>query len=168
MAGGDRFRGVCAKREPKGLKAIFFRLLDREHNMLFLKNHWERLGIVSTGIAQWIEINRDILSSDRAHAQNVIDKIRGYRERIGADPNPAENNAGWGLRQISHGSLKQRWTAFSVKGTGSLRIPLNLSVTIRFHETVTNGPWTNPGSFTRSTWYFRIFEERLRSSLRKR
>ena len=85
-----------SQAETERFSTEFSRKLERERNTLLLKNHWERLGIVCDGIAHWIEINRDILSSDHDHAEQVIEKINGQKERIGQTRTLLKNNAGRG------------------------------------------------------------------------
>lgn len=64
-------------------EADFQGLLTKERYSLLLKNHLERLGVISHGIRQWLGINQDILSRDADSAKEIIDKIKLSQERMG-------------------------------------------------------------------------------------
>jgi Dynamin family len=68
--------------ETARFESDFKEMLTKERYSLLLKNHLERLGVISSGIRQWLRINQDILSRDADSAREVIDKIKLSQERM--------------------------------------------------------------------------------------
>ena len=64
----------------------FERFLDqkirRERSSLLLKNHLERLEIVTDGIGNWIGFNRDLLTRDASGARELADRAHHQQDRL--------------------------------------------------------------------------------------
>ena len=58
------------------------RKVERERSSLLLKNHLERLEIVSGGIARWIDFNRDLLTRDTGGAKILVDQAHRQHEQL--------------------------------------------------------------------------------------
>ena len=56
-------------------------LLRKRHTLLF-QNHIERLNSIVAGMANWVGINRDILSRDAASARDIAERIRKHQLRF--------------------------------------------------------------------------------------
>jgi GTPase SAR1 family protein len=71
-----------SNRETALFESFFYDRLARKRYALLLNNHIERLGIILTGIADWISLNRDVLAQDAASMTQALKKIRGHQKRL--------------------------------------------------------------------------------------
>jgi GTPase SAR1 family protein len=69
-------------RETERFKSTFGRKLGSRRDAVLLKNHLERLGVILSGIENWIGINQDILARDSQSAQELIHKLKNHQERV--------------------------------------------------------------------------------------
>ena len=56
--------------------------IRRERSFLLLKNHLERLELVSAGIGNWIGFNQDLLTRDAGEARELADRVHHQRGRL--------------------------------------------------------------------------------------
>ena len=66
-------------QETERFEWSFHQKLTRERYALLLKNHLERLDVISTGIDHWILLNQKILSKDASSAGEIIEKIKHHQ-----------------------------------------------------------------------------------------
>jgi GTPase SAR1 family protein len=69
-------------RESERFSAAFDETLTRKRYTLLYQNPIERLSAVNAGMANWIGVNRDILSRDASAAAEIAGRIRRHRERF--------------------------------------------------------------------------------------
>ena len=69
-------------QETQRFESDFNRKVTEERNSLLLKNHIERVGIISSGLAYRIGIHRDILSADALGAEGLVKKISHHQKRM--------------------------------------------------------------------------------------
>jgi len=69
-------------KETGRFESDFRKKLTLERSSLMLRNHVERLGIVSSGLRQWIQIHQDILARDTDGARELVDKIKQNQARM--------------------------------------------------------------------------------------
>jgi GTPase SAR1 family protein len=69
-------------KETERFESFFYRKLSEERYSLLLKNHLERLGIISTGVDNWVMINQNILDRDAQSAKEIIDNITHHQNRM--------------------------------------------------------------------------------------
>ncbi|MBT8340932.1 MAG: hypothetical protein HKP58_06645 [Desulfatitalea sp.] len=61
------------------------RKLTRERSALLLQNQLERLDVTTTGLIQWVRLNRDLLRRDAGDAHSMaakLDKHRSYMQQV--------------------------------------------------------------------------------------
>jgi Dynamin family len=68
--------------EASRFENAFRRKVNDERATLLLRNHLERLDIISSGLIRWIRLNRDILRRDAAGVRQVAEKIRYHQRRM--------------------------------------------------------------------------------------
>jgi hypothetical protein len=68
--------------ESRRFQADLNQKITQERSALLLKNHLERLGIISSGIGHWIHINREMLFQDTDNVKSITEKIRQNQERM--------------------------------------------------------------------------------------
>jgi len=68
--------------ESTRFDAVFYDHLARKRYALLLKNHVERLGVILSGLNDWIAVNRDILTQDTDEAEVLLGKIRSHQKRL--------------------------------------------------------------------------------------
>ena len=63
-------------------ESFFYDHLARKRYSLLLQNHIERLGMILSGIADWIALNRGVLTRDTESMAGALDKIRSHQQRV--------------------------------------------------------------------------------------
>jgi hypothetical protein len=81
-------------------KAFLHRKVDRERSALLLKNHLERLEIVSAGIARWIGFNRDLLTRDASGAKTLVDQAHRQHEQLARMQRTLKNTLDGAVSQV--------------------------------------------------------------------
>ena len=71
-----------SNRETTLFESFFYDRLARKRYALLLNNHIERLGVILTGIADWVSLNRDVLAQDAASMTKALKKIRSHQQRL--------------------------------------------------------------------------------------
>ena len=69
-------------RETAGFEVAFKKKVTGERYSLLLRNHLERLGIVSAGVERWIRMNQNLLSKDAESAGEIIEKMKERQARM--------------------------------------------------------------------------------------
>ena len=75
----ERKLAAFSDRETTRFEESLHHKLTRERYSLLLKNHLERLDVISTGIDHWILINQNILSKDAGSANEIIEKLKHHQ-----------------------------------------------------------------------------------------
>jgi GTPase SAR1 family protein len=69
-------------QETTRFESSFNHKLTEERYSLLLKNHLERLGVISSGMDHWIFVNQNILSKDANSANKIIEKVKDHQGRM--------------------------------------------------------------------------------------
>jgi GTPase SAR1 family protein len=68
--------------ETRRFLSAFHLELSSKRDAMLLKNHLERLGVILSGMENWIGINQEVLARDSQSTQELIDKLRNHQERV--------------------------------------------------------------------------------------
>ena len=68
--------------ETARFKAFFYNKLTRGSFALLLKNHIERLGIISSGLEYWISFNQNVLTKNTDSAHEIIENVKKHQIRM--------------------------------------------------------------------------------------
>jgi GTPase SAR1 family protein len=71
-----------SQAEASRFESAFRRKVNDERAALLLRNHLERLDIISSGLLGWIRLNRDILRRDATGMRQVAEKIKHHQRRM--------------------------------------------------------------------------------------
>jgi len=71
-----------SNRETVLFESFFYDRLARKRYNLLLKNHIERLGVILSGTADWIDLNRDVLAQDADSMSGALEKIKRHQQRL--------------------------------------------------------------------------------------
>ncbi len=69
-------------QETNRFESSFNHKLTRERFSLLLKNHLERLAVISSGMDHWIYLNQNLLAKDANSAKTIIEKVKQHQGRI--------------------------------------------------------------------------------------
>ena len=72
-----------SNRETTLFESFFYDHLARKRYALLMKNHIERLGVILSGIGDWIGVNQEVLEQDSENMTGVLKKIRSHQQRLG-------------------------------------------------------------------------------------
>lgn len=71
-----------SNREKERFEAVFQKKITSERYTLLLRNHLERLGIISTGVLQWTKLNQEIIEGDEQSAGRILKDIQKNQEKM--------------------------------------------------------------------------------------
>ncbi len=77
----DKELADYSDKETDRFYAAFHHKIKGERSFLLLKNHLERLGVISSHISDWISVNKDILSKDVSGVNEMIGKITQHQKQ---------------------------------------------------------------------------------------
>ena len=69
-------------QESNRFESDFYDRLARKRFALLMKNHIERLGVILTGINEWIGFSRNVLTKDAKSAAEILRKIKIHQKRF--------------------------------------------------------------------------------------
>ena len=78
----DRDLTELSNSESAKFESVFYERLARKRYSLLLRNHIERLGVILSGVGDWIGINHDVLANDADSAREILKKIETHQQRL--------------------------------------------------------------------------------------
>ncbi len=69
-------------QETKRFQDQFIRKMSGERYTLLLKNHFERLRLIASGITHWSAMRRDILTGDKDRVGEILRRIRAHQQKM--------------------------------------------------------------------------------------
>jgi len=69
-------------KETRCFENAFHGKLTRERFVLLLKNHLERMAVMTAGMDRWIWTNKELMTEDVEGAAEILRKIAGHQKRI--------------------------------------------------------------------------------------
>jgi GTPase SAR1 family protein len=78
----DRRLTDFSANETQRFLSAFNLEISSKRDAVLLKNHLERLGVILSGMENWIGINQDILTRDSESTQELIHKLGTHEERV--------------------------------------------------------------------------------------
>ena len=125
--------------QREGFLKEFNRRIVQDRLSLLLKNHLERLGVVSSQIGHWIDVNQEILSGDLEKAEHFIHKIEQHEEKIGGIKRLIKDTLDGAVQKLIDELKRETDRFFSSRNENILNSALdyvkNYQVTITDYET---------------------------------
>ena len=87
--------------ETERFETSFYDKLRRGSYALLLKNHLERLQVISSGIGHWILVNQNILAKDTDSANDVVAHIEKHRGRMNQIKSMIKSTLDGSMQQIN-------------------------------------------------------------------
>jgi GTPase SAR1 family protein len=78
----DRKMTDFSDGETQRFLSAFNLSLSSRRDAILLKNHLERLGVILSGMENWIGINQEILALSAQSIQELINKLQNHRDRV--------------------------------------------------------------------------------------
>ncbi len=88
--------------ETARFESSFYSRLTRGSYSLLLKNHLERLRIISSGMERWINFNQNMLTRDAHSANEIVEKIKKHQEGISQIKSVIKNTLAGSTKKINH------------------------------------------------------------------
>ena len=88
--------------ETARFESSFYNRLTKGSYSLLLKNHLERLRIISSGMGRWIYFNQNILSRDAHSANEIVEKIKKHQEGMRQIKAVIKNTLAGSTKKINH------------------------------------------------------------------
>ena len=88
--------------ETARFESSFYNRLTKGSYSLLLKNHLERLRIISSGMGRWIYFNQNILSRDAHSANEIVEKIKKHQEGMRQIKAVIKNTLAGSTKTINH------------------------------------------------------------------
>jgi GTPase SAR1 family protein len=87
--------------ETERFETSFYDKLTRGSYTLLLKNHLERLHVISSGIGHWVFVNQNILTKDAVGANEIIEHIKKHRMRMNQIKSVIKSTLNGSIQQIN-------------------------------------------------------------------
>ena len=87
-------------RETEHFESYFYNKLTRDSYFLLLKNHLERLSVISSGAAHWVLIRQNILAKDADSADEIVGKIKSHQIRMNQIKSMIKNTLDGSIQKI--------------------------------------------------------------------
>lgn len=68
--------------ETRRFASILNEKLTKERFVILLRNHLERMDVITSGIIRWTSVNKDIIERDSSGVSAIMDKIGHHQERM--------------------------------------------------------------------------------------
>ena len=78
--------------ETERFQSMFADVLARKRNTLLVNNHVERMGVILTGLVNWINASRDILDKDAGSAAEILKLTKHHQKRLDQIKSAIENS----------------------------------------------------------------------------
>lgn len=88
--------------ETARFKASFYNKLTRGSYALLLKNHLERLNIISSGLEHWVSFNQNILSRNADSANEIVKYVKRHQIKINQIKSVIKSSLDGSVQQIKH------------------------------------------------------------------
>ena len=87
-------------RETERFESYFYNKLTRDNYFLLLKNHLERLSVISSGAAHWVLIRQNILTKDADSVNEIVGKIKSHQIRMNQIKSMIKNTLDGSIQKI--------------------------------------------------------------------
>lgn len=87
-------------RETEYFESYFYNKLTRDSYFLLLKNHLERLSVISSGAAHWVLIRQNILAKDADSVNEIVGKIKSHQIRMNQIKSMIKNTLDGSIQKI--------------------------------------------------------------------
>ncbi|UCF93245.1 MAG: dynamin family protein [Desulfobacterales bacterium] len=111
-------------KETARFEYEFKHQLNQKRYALLLKNHLERLDVITSSMSNWIEIHQDILTRDADSAQSIILKVKQHRQRLHQIKTLIENTVSGATPKIKS-ELNSDVNRFFDPATGQVSVEIN-------------------------------------------
>ena len=103
---GEKELSAFSDSETARFKASFYNKLTRGSYELLLKNHIERLHIISSGLEHWISFNQNILTRNTDSANEIVENVKKHQISVNQIKSVVKNTLDGSTQQIKR-ELKQ-------------------------------------------------------------
>ncbi|MEJ2658723.1 MAG: hypothetical protein P8012_16300, partial [Desulfobacterales bacterium] len=101
--------------ETERFESSFYHKLNRGSFALLLKNHLERLHVISSGIGHWVFVNQNILTKDTDSANEIVELIKKHRIRLNQLKSVIKSTLDGSIQQINRELRKDIDRYFDVR-----------------------------------------------------
>jgi GTPase SAR1 family protein len=102
---GEKELSAFSDSETARFDASFYNKLTRGRYALLLKNHIERLHIISSGVEHWISFNQNILTKNTDSANEIVENVKKHQIRVNQIKSVIKSTLDGSIQQIK-GELK--------------------------------------------------------------
>ena len=97
---GEKELSAFSDSETARFEASFYNKLTRGSYALLLKNHIERLHIISSGLEHWVSFNQNVLARDTDSANEIVENVKEHQIRINQIKSVIKSTLDGSARQI--------------------------------------------------------------------
>jgi hypothetical protein len=91
-----------SESETNRFETSFYKILTKERYALLLKNHLERLDVITRGMDHWIFAHKSIISQDAVNTSEVIEKVKQHQDRINHIKSMIKHTFDGGIQKINN------------------------------------------------------------------
>ena len=97
---GEKELSAFSDSETTRFKASFYNKLTRGSYALLLKNHMERLDIISSGLEHWVSFNQNILTRNADSAKEIVENVKKHQIRVNQIKSVIKSTIDGSIQQI--------------------------------------------------------------------
>jgi len=97
---GEEELSAFSDSETTRFEASFYNKLTRGSYGLLLKNHIERLHIITSGLQHWVSFNQNILTRNTDNANEIVDNVKKHQIRMNQIKSVIKNTLDGSIQQI--------------------------------------------------------------------
>ncbi len=110
-----------SESETLRFETAFNNRLTKERYALLLKNHLERLDVISTGMDHWIYVHQSMIAQDAVNIHDVVEKVKQHQKRANHIKSIIKNTLEGGIQQIKNELKSDIDRFFDVRSGGVLK-----------------------------------------------
>jgi GTPase SAR1 family protein len=110
-----------SESETQRFETAFNKRLTKDRYALLLKNHLERLDVISTGMDHWIYVHQSMIAQDAVNIHDVIEKVKQHQKRANHIKSMIKNTLDGGIQQIKNELKSDIDRFFDVRSGGVLK-----------------------------------------------
>ncbi len=97
---GEEELSAFSDSETTRFEASFYNKLTRGSYGLLLKNHIERLHIITSGLQHWVSFNQNILTRNTDNANEIVENVKKHQIRMNQIKSVIKNTLDGSIQQI--------------------------------------------------------------------
>lgn len=152
----DKDLSGFSDKETASFLSFFSNKLTKERYSLLLKNHLERLGVISSNLGHWLSVNKDILARDNHGANEIIEQIKLHQKKVNRIKSMIKSTSDGAVDKLKHKLRNDIDRFFDIRSGSILK---NIIKFIKNHEASYDKYEENPEPSSFSNNLYLVYQD---------